>query len=99
MDDYVDLREVANRLGRLLHDLVRLSLAHLLDHDLRGVLPLGNEVIEHLEVVVIDLLDLLVVRLLSFLKALLVVLEVLHNHLNAGDCLKPGGLSHQDDVL
>jgi len=98
LDDHLHLGEVPDGLGGLLHDLERVRLEHLLDHDLRWVLTLGNELVQHLRVVRLQL-DLLLAVELSSISILIGRLKVIDNLLDRRHGLQSGCLSDENNVL
>jgi hypothetical protein len=98
----LSLAQIPNGLWNLLHDLERIGLQNLLDQYVDWVLPLGDEFVEHLDV-------LLVFPLLSFFLSLLVfwvlaffgllALEVFDDLWDVGVFLQLRGLAHVDDLL
>jgi len=55
------LGQVSDGFAHFLHDLERVSFNNLLDQNVDGILPLGNELIEHLDILILELLPLLLV--------------------------------------
>lgn len=98
MDDFLGLCEIPDCLAHLLHDLERVRRPDLLDEDVNRILPLCDELVEHLDVFFQELLLLLVRRWVSIVLDLL-VLEVLDDPLHVGLLLELRGLAHAYDLI
>lgn len=94
----LSLAQIPNSLWDLLHDLERIGVENLLDQYVDWILPLGDEVVEHLDVgFYLFFLSLFVLWVLAFFG--LLALEVLDDLWDVGVILQLRGPAHVDNLL